>query len=41
MPIAFFERVPSTPPVILPLPAGAKRLQWSVMILLFIMDKLI
>ena len=27
-----FERIPSTPPKILPLPPGTKRFQWSVMI---------
>lgn len=27
-----FERIPSTPPVILPPPLGTKRIQWSVMI---------
>lgn len=32
MPTANFERIPSTPPIILPLLAGTKRLQWSVMI---------
>lgn len=32
MPETVFERIPSSPPVIPPLPAGAKRVQWSVMI---------
>ncbi len=32
MPDSVFERIPSSPPVILPLPSGTKRLQWSVMI---------
>ena len=32
MPESNFERIPSTPPVILPLPPGTKRVQWSVMI---------
>lgn len=32
MPDTVFERIPSSPPVIPPLPAGTKRLQWSVMI---------
>lgn len=32
MPDPNFERIPSTPPVILPLPSGTKRVQWSVMI---------
>jgi glycosyltransferase involved in cell wall biosynthesis len=32
MPDIQFERIPSTPPVILPLPPGTKRVQWSVMI---------
>ncbi len=32
MPETVFERIPSSPPVIPPLPAGTKRLQWSVMI---------
>ncbi|WP_037351771.1 glycosyltransferase [Sediminibacterium salmoneum] len=27
-----FERIPSTPPIIPPLPAGTKRLKWSVMV---------
>lgn len=32
MPESNFERIPSKPPVILPLPPGTKRLQWSVLI---------
>ena len=32
MPESNFERIPSKPPVILPLPSGTNRLQWSVMI---------